>query len=255
MVLSVNFWDKNLIFGIWFPYIQRQLDLSRRVTRMNFAFFGDTLLYNTATFTLHKICYHVCHFLTIKFDKEVSFTFSWSVIGPDFKKSAILPINQIGSPGPCSRTLLRTLRTSFSHWILLHRLRFKKQTRYFHSPMDCLHARPRIEIFPCLKYALSSSPHFSDQTLFDFNHFSYSFLLCLMGRLKGFSGSHISTFRSKWKVLRSRDHGPFKLLRRGLAENRHPDYRRPQPCASSPRPPFCGLVCVWSKCKCKDVTM
>ena len=28
MVHSVNFSDKNLIFGIWFPYIQRQLDLS-----------------------------------------------------------------------------------------------------------------------------------------------------------------------------------------------------------------------------------
>ena len=40
MVLSVNFWDKTLIFGIWFPYIQRQLDLSGWVTKMNFAFFG-----------------------------------------------------------------------------------------------------------------------------------------------------------------------------------------------------------------------
>ena len=44
MLHSVNFWDKNLIFGIWFPYIQRQLDLSGWVTKMNFAFFWDTLL-------------------------------------------------------------------------------------------------------------------------------------------------------------------------------------------------------------------
>ena len=40
MVLSVSFGDKTLIFGVWSPYIQRQLDLSRRVTKMNFAFFG-----------------------------------------------------------------------------------------------------------------------------------------------------------------------------------------------------------------------
>ena len=40
MVQSVNFWDKNLIFGLWFPYIQRQLDLSGWVTKMNFAFWG-----------------------------------------------------------------------------------------------------------------------------------------------------------------------------------------------------------------------
>ena len=40
MVLSVNFWDKTLIFGVWFPYIQRQLVLSGRVTKTNFAFLG-----------------------------------------------------------------------------------------------------------------------------------------------------------------------------------------------------------------------
>ena len=38
MVLSVNFWDKTLIFGVWFPYIQRQLDLSGQITKRNFAF-------------------------------------------------------------------------------------------------------------------------------------------------------------------------------------------------------------------------
>ena len=209
------------------------------------------------------VCYHVCYFLTIKIDKEVqvrkSFSFSWSGIGPDFIRSAILPINQIGSPGPCSRTLLRTLGTPFSYGILLHRLRFIQQIWYFHSPIDCLHSCSRTKIFPCFKYVLSSSPHFSDQTLINFNHFSYSFLLCMMDCLNGFSGSHIwkltseKYFRSKWKVLRSRDHGPFKLLWRGLPENRHPDDRRPQPCAGSPRPPSCGLVCVWSKCKCKDL--
>ena len=40
MVQSVNFWDKNLIFGLWFPYIQRQLDLSGWVTKMNLHFEG-----------------------------------------------------------------------------------------------------------------------------------------------------------------------------------------------------------------------
>ena len=40
MVLLVNFWDKTLIFGVWFPYIQRQLDLSGWVTKTNFAFLG-----------------------------------------------------------------------------------------------------------------------------------------------------------------------------------------------------------------------
>ena len=29
-----------MIFGVWSPYIQRQLDLSGRVTKMNFAFLG-----------------------------------------------------------------------------------------------------------------------------------------------------------------------------------------------------------------------
>ena len=38
MLQSVNFRDKTLIFGIWYPYIQRQLDLSRQVTKMNFEF-------------------------------------------------------------------------------------------------------------------------------------------------------------------------------------------------------------------------
>ena len=38
MVHSVNFWEKTLIFGIWFPYIKRQLDLSGWVTKTNFAF-------------------------------------------------------------------------------------------------------------------------------------------------------------------------------------------------------------------------
>ena len=40
MLLSVNFCDKTLIFGVWIPYIQRQLVLSGRVTKMNFAFLG-----------------------------------------------------------------------------------------------------------------------------------------------------------------------------------------------------------------------
>ena len=40
MLLSVNFCDKTLIFGVWIPYIQRQLVLSGRVTNMNFAFLG-----------------------------------------------------------------------------------------------------------------------------------------------------------------------------------------------------------------------
>ena len=126
--------------------------------------------------------------------------------------------------------------------------------------MDCLHSRSQTRIFSCFKYVLSSSPPFSGQTLLNFNHFSYSFLLCMMDCLNGFLSSHIwkltseKYFRSKWKVLRSRDHGPFKLLRRGLAESRHSDHRRPQPCSCSPRPPSCGLVCVWSKCKCKDIT-
>ena len=40
MVHSVNFWDKNLIFGIWFPYIQGQLDPNGWVKKMNFAFWG-----------------------------------------------------------------------------------------------------------------------------------------------------------------------------------------------------------------------
>ena len=40
MLHSVNFWDKNLIFGIWLPYIQRQLDLGGRVTKMIFDFWG-----------------------------------------------------------------------------------------------------------------------------------------------------------------------------------------------------------------------
>ena len=31
------FWDKNLIFGFWFPHIQRQLDFSGWITKMNFA--------------------------------------------------------------------------------------------------------------------------------------------------------------------------------------------------------------------------
>ena len=31
---------KKLIFGVWLPYIQRQLDLSGQVTKMNFAFKG-----------------------------------------------------------------------------------------------------------------------------------------------------------------------------------------------------------------------
>ena len=60
------------------------------------------------------ICYHVCHFLTNFIDKEVqvpkSFSFSWSGIGLDFIRSAVLPINQTGSPGPSSKTLLLTLQ-------------------------------------------------------------------------------------------------------------------------------------------------
>ena len=36
----VNFWDKNLIFGIWLPYIQRQLDLSGQVTKNKVCFLG-----------------------------------------------------------------------------------------------------------------------------------------------------------------------------------------------------------------------
>ena len=38
MLHSVNFRDENLIFGIWLPNIQRQLDLSGWVTTMDFAF-------------------------------------------------------------------------------------------------------------------------------------------------------------------------------------------------------------------------
>ena len=40
MLHLVNSWDKNLIFGIWLPYIQRQLNLSGQVTKMKFAFLG-----------------------------------------------------------------------------------------------------------------------------------------------------------------------------------------------------------------------
>ena len=123
---------------------------------------------------LLTICYHICHFLTIKIDKEVqvrkSFSLSWSGIGLDFIRSAVLPINQTGSPGPCSKTLLLT---------------------YFYSLIDCLHTCSRTKIFPCFKYVLPSSPHFSNQTLFNFNHFSYSFLLCMMDCLNGFLSSHI----------------------------------------------------------------
>ena len=43
MLPSVNFLDKNLIFGIWFPSLQNQLDLSGWVTKMNF--FWGTLLH------------------------------------------------------------------------------------------------------------------------------------------------------------------------------------------------------------------
>ena len=191
------------------------------------------------------VYYHVSHFLMIKIDKEVqvrkTFSFSWSGIGLDFIRSAILPINQTGSPGPVFQNSVADPPDIFC------------------SPIDCLHTCSRTKIFPCFKYVLSSSPHFSNQTLFNFNHVSYSFLLCMMDCLNGLLSSHIwkltseKYFRSKWKVLRSRDHGPFKLLRRGLAESRHPDHRRPQPCARSPRPPSCGLVCLWSKCKCKDI--
>ena len=70
MLLSVNFWDKTLIFGVWFPYIQRdktlifgvwfphihrQLDLNGRVTKMNFTFLGTPYCAPIP----HKFC-HVC---------------------------------------------------------------------------------------------------------------------------------------------------------------------------------------------------
>ena len=41
MVHSVNFWDENLIFGIWFPYIQRQLELSDWVTFWGKPYWGQ----------------------------------------------------------------------------------------------------------------------------------------------------------------------------------------------------------------------
>ena len=37
-----------MIFGIWLPYIQRQLDLSGWVTKMNFAFCGTLDMLKTA---------------------------------------------------------------------------------------------------------------------------------------------------------------------------------------------------------------
>ena len=41
MMLSVNFWYKTSIFGVWSPCTQRQLVFLRgRVTKMNFAFLG-----------------------------------------------------------------------------------------------------------------------------------------------------------------------------------------------------------------------
>ena len=128
----------------------------------------------------------------IKIDKEVqvrkSFSFSWSGIGLDFIRSAILPINQTGSPGPVFQNSVADPPDIFC------------------SPIDCLHTCSRTKIFPCFKYVLSSSPHFSNQTLFNFNHFSYSFLLCMMDCLNGLLSSHIwkltseKYFRSKWKV-------------------------------------------------------
>ena len=44
MLLSVNFWDETLIFGVWFPYIQRQQDLGGWVTKNEFCFFRNTLM-------------------------------------------------------------------------------------------------------------------------------------------------------------------------------------------------------------------
>ena len=43
MLHSVNFWDKHLIFGIWLPFIERHLDISDQVTKMNFAFCGTPI--------------------------------------------------------------------------------------------------------------------------------------------------------------------------------------------------------------------
>ena len=40
MLHSVIFWDENLVLGSWLLYIQRQLDLSGWVTKMNYAFCG-----------------------------------------------------------------------------------------------------------------------------------------------------------------------------------------------------------------------
>ena len=58
MLHSFNFWDKNLNFGIWLPYIQTQLDLMARSQKWTLLFeeAESSLLHNVNSKNVTKTC-------------------------------------------------------------------------------------------------------------------------------------------------------------------------------------------------------
>ena len=74
MVHSVNFSDKNLIFGIWFPYIKRQLNLIGWVTQNDF-FFLRNYLFSTTAISFSYLRYIFTLPFIIVFTQQICQTF------------------------------------------------------------------------------------------------------------------------------------------------------------------------------------